>query len=178
VGESAEVLNIKVGATYRNRRVKGLSERMETLLEEYRRRHKPALTQQVLTLPQHPSRNGIKPFTRQLKLTTRSSCSATQGIVVFYETRTYPIAVCGGWLKYFHRSPASRRWRRKGNPVPGGITGPHPVIGGHKSRDMVFHIGGWTQFWRPCPVEKLFLRNSNKWKSAEHWQKLVRKAVA
>jgi hypothetical protein len=31
---------------------------------------------------------------------------------------------CGGRLEYLHRSPASRRRRRKGNPVPGGITGP------------------------------------------------------
>jgi hypothetical protein len=30
----------------------------------------------------------------------------------------------GGELEYHHRSPASRKRRRKGNPVPGGITGP------------------------------------------------------
>jgi hypothetical protein len=30
----------------------------------------------------------------------------------------------GGGVEYFHRSPASRRRPRKGNPVPGGITGP------------------------------------------------------
>jgi hypothetical protein len=30
----------------------------------------------------------------------------------------------GGRLEYLHRSPANRRRRRKGNPVPGGITGP------------------------------------------------------
>jgi hypothetical protein len=30
----------------------------------------------------------------------------------------------GGGLEYLHRSPASRKTRRKGNPVPGGITGP------------------------------------------------------
>jgi hypothetical protein len=29
----------------------------------------------------------------------------------------------GPGLKYLHRSPASRNRRRKGNPVPGGITG-------------------------------------------------------
>jgi hypothetical protein len=34
------------------------------------------------------------------------------------------ILPCGGALEYLHRSPASRRRRRKGNPVPGGITGP------------------------------------------------------
>jgi hypothetical protein len=30
---------------------------------------------------------------------------------------------CGGRLEYLHRSPATRRRRRKGNPVPGVITG-------------------------------------------------------
>jgi hypothetical protein len=33
-------------------------------------------------------------------------------------------APCGGGLEYLHRSPASRKRRQKGNPVPGGITGP------------------------------------------------------
>jgi hypothetical protein len=28
-----------------------------------------------------------------------------------------------GGFEYLHRSPASRRRRRKGNPVPGSITG-------------------------------------------------------
>jgi hypothetical protein len=31
---------------------------------------------------------------------------------------------CGDRLEYSRRSPSSRRRRRKGNPVPGGITGP------------------------------------------------------
>jgi hypothetical protein len=31
----------------------------------------------------------------------------------------------GGRLQYLHRSPASRRRRRKWNPVPRDITGPH-----------------------------------------------------
>jgi hypothetical protein len=31
---------------------------------------------------------------------------------------------CGGGVEYLHRSPASRRRRRKGNPVPGDVTGP------------------------------------------------------
>jgi hypothetical protein len=30
----------------------------------------------------------------------------------------------GGGFEYLHHSPASRRRRGKGNPVPGGITGP------------------------------------------------------
>jgi hypothetical protein len=32
--------------------------------------------------------------------------------------------LCGGGFQYLHRSHESRRRRRKGNPVPGGITGP------------------------------------------------------
>jgi hypothetical protein len=35
--------------------------------------------------------------------------------------KSFPLV---GRFEYFHRSPASRRRRRKGNPVPGGITGP------------------------------------------------------
>jgi hypothetical protein len=35
----------------------------------------------------------------------------------------------GGRFDYLHHSPASRRRRLKGNPVPGGITGP-PFSGG------------------------------------------------
>jgi hypothetical protein len=31
---------------------------------------------------------------------------------------------CGGGLEYLHRSPASRKRLQKGNPLPGGITGP------------------------------------------------------
>jgi hypothetical protein len=38
----------------------------------------------------------------------------------------YTVSACprGGGIEYFHRSPASRKRRQKGNPVPGGITGP------------------------------------------------------
>jgi hypothetical protein len=32
--------------------------------------------------------------------------------------------LCGVGFDYLHRSPVSRKKRRKGNPVPGGITGP------------------------------------------------------
>jgi hypothetical protein len=31
---------------------------------------------------------------------------------------------CEGVFEYLHRSPASRRRRRKVNPVPRGVTGP------------------------------------------------------
>jgi hypothetical protein len=41
----------------------------------------------------------------------------------------------GGWLEYFGRSPARRRRRRKGNPVPGEL----------KYRDLVLQAGGLTQ---------------------------------
>jgi hypothetical protein len=41
--------------------------------------------------------------------------------VVFRVTQLIP---CGGGLENFHRSPPSRRRRRKGNPVPGVRTGP------------------------------------------------------
>jgi hypothetical protein len=36
---------------------------------------------------------------------------------------------CIGELEYLHRSPASRRRRRKGNPVPGGMTGANLSLG-------------------------------------------------
>jgi hypothetical protein len=39
---------------------------------------------------------------------------------------------CGGGVEYLHRSPASRRRRRKGNPVPGG----------YKYGDLALHGGG------------------------------------
>jgi hypothetical protein len=39
-------------------------------------------------------------------------------------TRPYFKTPCGGGLEYLHLWPASRKRRRKGNPVPGGITGP------------------------------------------------------
>jgi hypothetical protein len=36
----------------------------------------------------------------------------------------YCLTSPGGGIEYLHRSPASRRRRRKGNPVPGDTTGP------------------------------------------------------
>jgi hypothetical protein len=41
----------------------------------------------------------------------------------------------GGGLEYLHRSPASRKRRRRGNPVPGGITG------GYKHRNLALKVG-------------------------------------
>jgi hypothetical protein len=40
-----------------------------------------------------------------------------------YSNLFYLSSSCGGVFKYLHRSPASHRRRRKGNSVPGGITG-------------------------------------------------------
>jgi hypothetical protein len=40
------------------------------------------------------------------------------------DIRLFTIASCGGRVEYLHRSLASGRRRRKGNPMPGGITGP------------------------------------------------------
>jgi hypothetical protein len=52
-----------------------------------------------------------------------------------------------------HRSPASRRRRRKWNLVPWGITGP-PFHWGDKHRALILQVGGWTQDWQLCSVEK------------------------
>jgi hypothetical protein len=41
---------------------------------------------------------------------------------------------CGGGVQYFHRSPASRRRRRKGNAVPGE----------YKYRDLDLQIEGFS----------------------------------
>jgi hypothetical protein len=45
----------------------------------------------------------------------------------------------GGGVEYLHSSPASRRRRRKGNPVPGVITG-HPVPGGNRYGDLALQV--------------------------------------
>jgi hypothetical protein len=44
-------------------------------------------------------------------------------------------------FEYVHRSPASRRRRRKGNPVPGSITGPRCSVG-YKCGDLALQVGG------------------------------------
>jgi hypothetical protein len=88
-----------------------------------------------------------------------------------YAKRRMDSTPCGGGLEY-HRSPASRRRRRKENPVSGGIIGP-PCFWG-------------TQGWRLCSVKKnILLRNPKKWKpdglihrNRQIWQNLLRKAVA
>jgi hypothetical protein len=47
---------------------------------------------------------------------------------------TYIIFPCGGGLECIHRSPVSNRKRRKGKPMPGGITGPPYHWGTYKYR--------------------------------------------
>jgi hypothetical protein len=43
------------------------------------------------------------------------------------------------YLEYLHRSPASRRRQRKGNQLPGGITGVH------KYGVLILQVRGWTK---------------------------------
>jgi hypothetical protein len=52
------------------------------------------------------------------------SVGPCRGVISGTKFRAYSSNACGGGVKYLHRSPASRRRRRKENPVPGGITGP------------------------------------------------------
>jgi hypothetical protein len=47
----------------------------------------------------------------------------------------------GGGVEYLHRSPVSRRRRRKGNPVPGGITGPLCSWGGLNTETWSYSVG-------------------------------------
>jgi hypothetical protein len=63
-------------------------------------------------------------YVRHNRRTVGSSvfCSPFWGCI----TRTIGtvwVSPCGGGFEYLHRSPVSRRRRRKGHPVPGGITG-------------------------------------------------------
>jgi hypothetical protein len=91
---------------------------------------------------------------------------------------------CGGGLEYLYWGPASRRKRRKGNPLPEGYNLSHPVTGGHIYSDLAFQMGGSKQGWRPCPVKRLLLQNPKKWKSddlilcRQIWQNIVKKAMA
>jgi hypothetical protein len=39
----------------------------------------------------------------------------------------------------------------------------YSVSGGHKYRDPVLQVGGWTQGCRPCSVRKFLLRDPKKW---------------
>jgi hypothetical protein len=62
-------------------------------------------------------------------------------ISIYIKERTgRPVTVtpCGGELEYLHRSPATRKRRQKGNPVPGG----HPVPEGYKYGDLALQVVG------------------------------------
>jgi hypothetical protein len=52
----------------------------------------------------------------------------------------YLVSPRGGGLEYLHHSPASRRRRRKGNPVPGGITG-QPCHSGTNTETWTSKLG-------------------------------------
>jgi hypothetical protein len=69
-----------------------------------------------------PNKN-FKNLSDYRKTRTESGCRSTR-INQGYFQCMFP---CGGGLEYPHRIPPSRR-KRKGNSVPGGMTG-HPVIG-------------------------------------------------
>jgi hypothetical protein len=53
----------------------------------------------------------------------------------------HKLTPCGGGLEYLHRCPASRKRQQKGNPVPGGITGP-PCSWGYKYGNLALQVGG------------------------------------
>jgi hypothetical protein len=74
--------------------------------------------------------------------------------------------LCGGGVEYLHRSPDSRRMRRKGSSVSGGITGPPCSWGilirgatppGWGSLESVTEKRGreplWTRTWDDCAGE-------------------------
>jgi hypothetical protein len=52
------------------------------------------------------------------------------------------ICPSGSGLEFLHLSPASRKRRRKRNPVPGGIIGGQPVLGRYKYWDLALQVGG------------------------------------
>jgi hypothetical protein len=69
-----------------------------------------------------------------------------------------PSAIRRG-LEYVHRSPASRKRRRKRNPVPGGITGPPCSWGDIKTGTWPSRLGlRWDN-----EVWLLVLRDSDYW---------------
>jgi hypothetical protein len=49
---------------------------------------------------------------------------------------------------------------------------------GHKYRNLVLHVGGWTQGWRPCCVRNMIVANPKKWKPDAIWENFVTKAMA
>jgi hypothetical protein len=65
---------------------------------------------------------------------------------------------CGGGSEYFHPSPASRRRRWKGKPVPGGITG-QPCPWGTSIQRPGPPGWAWTQGWRTSSVKKIIAKS-------------------
>jgi hypothetical protein len=64
------------------------------------------------------------------------------------------VVILHGGIEYIHHSPASRKRRQKGNPVPGVYLG-HPVPGGYKYRDLALQVGGlknWNDKIRSSPA--------------------------
>jgi hypothetical protein len=65
-------------------------------------------------------------------------------LAMAYKTRTLhniKVLPCGGGIEYLHRSPTNRKRRRKGNLVPGGISGP-PCSWGYKHGDLALKVEG------------------------------------
>jgi hypothetical protein len=74
----------------------------------------------------------------------------------------YLLSPYAGGLEYFHRSPTRRRRRRKGNPMPEGITG-QPCHWGTQIQGP--GIPGWDLDARLTPMlskKKILLRNPKK----------------
>jgi hypothetical protein len=73
---------------------------------------------------------------------------------------------CGGGFEYMCRSPRSRRRRRKGNPVPGGITGlPCSVLYRSLWRE---DLRAWS--WRISTVRRRCQETAGE--DTEGWKKL------
>jgi hypothetical protein len=89
-----------------------------------------------------------------------------------------PQATSGGGLEYLHRIAASRRRRRNGNPVPGGITGSLCSWG-------IYIRGHGPPGWG-LGVKKITLAKSKVvetgWSTSRRnrqvWQNILRKAMA
>jgi hypothetical protein len=83
------------------------------------------------------------PFSLFLRL---SQPGGPSSCIYFTQEESIPVMApgIGTGLQYLHCSSVSRKRRRKGNPVPGGITGP-PCSWGHKYGSMVVQVGGVSE---------------------------------
>jgi hypothetical protein len=79
------------------------------------------LSAQSLSIASHATMKYVMPSLSNNCIATekqcflRSPCRDNQGQLAVGDRFS-----CEGWFEYFHRSPASRTRRRKGNPAPGG----------------------------------------------------------